>query len=155
MDAAGLRAQDSALNLPDDWREAICTVDRCAKQTRIDYAVVGRLGVAASLGLPWDPLKSSTGDQLVRPRDLDVFLVGTRAARRQFREMLQSARTRPVSTIDLVSWYHDFTEFGPRGAVLRYRAVRTPVDAIACFDPSAFPVTACRCHCCTHECKCT
>lgn len=128
-DAALLRAQESTLKLPDDWNEAIGTVDRCAEQARIDYAVVGSLGVALSLGLPWEPLKSSTGDQLSRPRDLDVFLIGTPAARRQFRETLRSARTRSGPIIDLVSWYHDFTEFGPAGAALHYRAVRVPIDA--------------------------
>lgn len=123
------RARDSPLNLPDDWRDAISAVDRCARQVRIDYALVGSLGVAVSLGLPWDPLKSSTGAQLVRPRDVDVFLIGTPAARRQFREALPSARARSVPPIDLVSWYHDFTEFGPEGAALHYRALGIPVDA--------------------------
>lgn len=127
--AAGLRGQESTLKLPDDWDKAIGTVDRCAEQARIDYAVVGSLGVALSLGLPWEPLKSSTGDQLTRPRDLDVFLIGTSAARRQFRESLRSARARSGPIIDLVSWYHDFTEFGPAGAALHYRAVRVPIDA--------------------------
>jgi hypothetical protein len=128
-DAARLRAQESTLKLPDDWNEAISTVDRCAKHARIDYAVVGSLGVALSLGLPWEPLKSSTGDQLIRPRDLDVFLIGTPAARRKFREALRSARARSGPIIDLVSWYHDFTEFGPAEAALRFRAVRVPIDA--------------------------
>ncbi len=116
------------LKLPEDWNEAVRTVDWCAAQAGIEHAVVGSLGVALTLDLPWEPLKSPTGDRLIRPRDLDVFLIGPPAARRQVRDRLRSAWTRPGPIIDLVSWYHDFTEFGPAGAALRYRAVRAPID---------------------------
>ena len=135
FDAAARR---HALALPPNWVEAIRTIESCARRAHVHYAIVGSLGLAASLGLPWEPSRSSPAHQVGRPRDLDVLLVGTTDTRRQFRESLESAWKGASPTIDLVSWYHAFTEFGPRGAGLRYRAVRIPVDA-RLFRPVRIP----------------
>lgn len=115
--------------LPEDWQEALRWVETVARRVQLAYAIVGSLGVALALDLPWEPTRRSRLDGSVSPRDLDIFLMGDQWARRQFREALgsRSSNSGPKK-IDAVAMYHLLTEFGPSGPALRYRSLRVPVD---------------------------
>lgn len=116
-------------SLPPSWIEALDAIDTAARRASIPYSIVGSLGVAVTLDARWDPVRPGVGPGSRRLRDLDVFLSGESGARLVFRAILGPALARSAPLIDLVSWYHEFTEFGLHGASLSNRAVRVPVDA--------------------------
>ena len=125
----GLPIEEDAYVLPADWREAIRAIEAAASSVNIQYAVVGSLGVAVSLGLPWGPLKPVVAGRERRPRDLDVFLVGGANQRAQFDACLHAIRQSALPVVDVVPFYHAFTEFDAGQAILHYRTVRVPVHA--------------------------
>jgi len=114
--------------LSADWLEALRSIEDLAGRAQFPYAIVGSLGMAVSLDLPWEPTKHSQRDDSIAARDLDLFLMGTHRARQHFREVLGSRPERAGPKIDVVSMYHALTEFGPSGPALRYRSVHVPVD---------------------------
>jgi hypothetical protein len=125
---------DPPLSLPDTWLRTIRSIEVAAESAHLQHAIVGSLGLAISLGTPWQPWRSSLAHRPRALRDLDVFLIGPPAARQRFRELFPATVNPASPRIDLVAAFHNFTEFNLTEAALQYRAVRVPV-ALALFVP--------------------
>jgi hypothetical protein len=117
------------VSLPDGWVAALRWVATESDRLRLPYAIVGSLGAALSLGLPWEPT-GPPRDGALSPRDLDVFLLGDERTRRTFVTGLRSHHPDPggPKKVEVVAMYHLLTEFGPSGCALRYRRLRMPLD---------------------------
>jgi len=130
---------DPPLSLPDTWLRTIRALDAAAESAHLQYAIVGSLGLAISLGTPWQPWRSSPASRPAALRDLDVFLIGPPAARQRCRELLPATGKPASPRIDLVAAFHNFTEFDQTEAALRYRGVRVRVVP-SLFVPVRIPV---------------
>jgi len=109
------------IQLTEEHREELLSVDNILNLMEVPYVVLGSLGVAASSGSKWNPFKNSEKNEL---RDIDIFLITDEDSRIKAGSEMRG-RFQLIETVDL---FHRVLQFKQGKPFLLYRDVEVPMD---------------------------